>query len=172
MREQPEFITDRLILRMLESTDDDALFRLRSNPIVNKYIARRSPINTKEMAVFIKNKKEDIERGKILYWGINKLKNQNLIGTICLWNFDHENSTAEIGYEQHPDFHGRGFMSEAIQRILDYGFYTLKLKAIEAFTNKQNKASLKLLKKFKFKHDPSRTDKGFPENIILIKTND
>ena len=172
MRIQPKLLTKNLTLQGLQPKDAQALFLLRSNPEVNNYIARKPPLNIEEIDIFIKNKNKDIQDGKILYWGISQKNAQQLIGTICLWNFDDINSIAEIGYELHPDFHGKGIMSEAIVTILDYGFNTLKLDVIEAFTNQHNEGSLKLLEKFNFKLDASRKDKDVPENLILIKTND
>ena len=38
-------------------------------------------------------------------------------------------------------------MSEALQKVVEYGFATMQLTSIDAYTNKDNLASLALLKK-------------------------
>lgn len=84
-----------------------------------------------------------------------------LIGTICLWNINQENYSAEIGYELHPEWQGKGIMKEALSKIIDYGFQKMKLKEIEAFTNPLNDSSTRLLEKNNFK-----------KKSILSPTND
>ena len=87
-----------------------------------------------------------------------------IIGSIGLRNFDSEKDYAEIGYELDPVYQQRGFMSEAFQEVLSFGFKTLELKTVEAFTHQHNKASIILLEKQKFILDPERRDEGFENN--------
>ncbi|MCP6379763.1 GNAT family N-acetyltransferase, partial [Klebsiella pneumoniae] len=78
---------------------------------------------------FIDAINEGIASKDWLYWAMILKGTQQLIGTICLWHFSNDKTTAEIGYELHPDFQGKGLMNEAIQTIIDYGFTTLQLTA-------------------------------------------
>ena len=50
----------------------------------------------------------------------------------------------------HPDYHKKGFMSEAMEVAIKFGFSKLKLHSIEAFTSKHNDNSKRLLEKFDF----------------------
>ena len=52
-----------------------------------------------------------------------------------------------MGYALHPDFHGAGVMSEAMDVVLDYGFNKMKLHSIEAHVHPDNLASINLLQK-------------------------
>jgi len=61
-------------------------------------------------------------------------------------------------------------MSEALSKILDYGFNRIGLKKIEAFTHKNNLKSTAMLLKNNFKHDVGRTDKDNENNIIFSIT--
>lgn len=58
-------------------------------------------------------------------------------------------------------------MSEALQDILDYGFKTLKLDKIEAYTHRENENSKQMLLKNGFSLMESKLDEGFPHNIVL-----
>lgn len=168
-RNLQEFHTDRLHIRALTNVDAVALFNLRNNPLVNLYIARTPPADVKEVEQFIHDRNTDITNGKLMYWALSLRNDPRLIGTSCLWHFNTSLNSAEVGYELHPDHHGKGIMTEVLSTILTFGFNTLKLNHIEAFTQKGNAASRKLLERFGFSIDPSRRDEHVPENLIYIK---
>ncbi len=65
------------------------------------------------------------------------------------WYLDH--SRAEIGYGMNDEeYRAKGYMSEALAAIIDYGFKKMKLNRLEAFIGPANIPSLKLVKKFDF----------------------
>lgn len=65
------------------------------------------------------------------------------------WYIDH--NRAEIGYELIDDtYKNKGFMTEALQLIIAYGFDQMSLNRIEAFISLENIPSFKLLTKFGF----------------------
>jgi [ribosomal protein S5]-alanine N-acetyltransferase len=65
------------------------------------------------------------------------------------WFLLHRRS--EIGYViTDPNYREQGLMSEALKAMLDYGFTTLNLHRIEAYTATDNLASIKLLEKNQF----------------------
>jgi ribosomal-protein-alanine N-acetyltransferase len=167
----PTLTTERLLLRQLKTTDDQAVFRIRSNEIVYKYIAKTTQINIKEAQAFIVKTNKGIANKEFLYWAITVKETHELVGTICLWNFSKDKLIAEVGYELLPDYHKKGIMNEAINKVIDFGFSVLNLKTIEAFTHKKNEASKILLIRNGFKLDAKRTDEGFPNNIIYTITN-
>ena len=72
-----------------------------------------------------------------------------------------------MGYDLKPTFQGKGIMSEALNSIVEYGFNELKLERIEAFTNKQNEHSVKLLERNGFKVNALRKDKNNALNLIF-----
>lgn len=164
----PTLITERLLLRQLKATDDQAIFRIRSSDIVYKYIAKQTQKKVAEAQAFITKTNKGIAKGEFMYWGITLKASQELIGTICLWNFSKDKLIAEIGYELYPDYHRKGIMNEVLSKIIEFGFGILNLKTIEAFTHKENEASKTLLIKNNFALEPDRKDDGFPNNIIYV----
>ena len=167
----PFLISDRLSLRPLSEMDKEAIFLLRSDKIVNEFIDRKKPENLNDALKFIKDINVRISRGESIFWAISLRGKDELIGTICLWNFSDDNQVAELGYEMNPLFQKQGLMTEAINCVIKYGFERLKLKAIEAFTNKNNLRSIRLLKKNRFTFLPNRLDEDYPLNIIFELTN-
>jgi ribosomal-protein-alanine N-acetyltransferase len=99
-----------------------------------------------------------IEKGlnkQWFYWAISSKNSPGLIGTICLWNFNEENKSAEVGYELLPIFQGKGLMQEALSNVIVFGFKTAKFKRIIAYTHSRNDKSIKLLQKAGFIRDLS-----------------
>ena len=157
----------------MKPIEEDApqIFYLRSNATVNQYILRAKQQDTNEALSFIRNRIKDTENGKIYYWAISLKGEQELIGSICLWNFSEDKTVAEVGYDLHPDYFHKGIMTEAILEVISFGFNNLQLKSIEAFTHKENANSIKLLNKCDFIFQLTRIDKGFPHNSIFILKN-
>ncbi len=162
-----KFSTERLILRTITEHDSTDILHIRSNPEINLYLHRTPPKNSFETLDFILTIKKKSAKAEIVFFGISLQNNPKLIGTICLWNFSEDRETAELGYELLPKYHGKGIMSEAVSFVLNYGFKTLNLKMIEAFTNKNNLNSIKLLQKFNFVLNENRRDEKFEENLIF-----
>jgi len=149
----PVITTQRLILRRLNIKDTKEIMMLRSDEQVNKFIDRPKSIDLTEAKQFIEKIDKGINNNEWIYWAITLKGNDNLIGTICLWNISVENDTAEIGYELLPTFQGKGIMQEAITKIIEYGFNKMKLKVITAFTHINNTQSTNLLMKYNFLPD-------------------
>ena len=66
---------------------------------------------------------------------------------------DAANGSAEIGYELKTACQGKGLMQEAMTAVISFGWQTMGLRKITAFTHRENKRSLQLLKKFNFSRD-------------------
>lgn len=162
----PVLETDRLTLRAINLEDAKAIFGLRANKEVNKYIQREPLKNLSEARAFIDQTMHLVADNKGIFWVLESKNSAELLGAIGLRNFDVSENYAEIGYEIHPDFQERGYMTEAFEEVLMYAFDKMDLKTIEAFTHKNNLASITLLHKLDFDLQTDRTDEGFEDNRI------
>jgi len=156
----PILTTERLTLRQLEISDEQEIFTLRSDNDVNKYLDRKKA-NTIDVARdFINKVNENIDKNDSLYWAITFKDNNKLVGTICLFSFSNENDKCEIGYELLPNFQKQGIMQEAVEKVIDYAFTTIKVKNIDAIFHRDNQNSINLLRKFSFidSNEPDKTD--------------
>ena len=152
----PLLTTDRLVLRQPTHEDDKALFVLRSDEAVNKFIERSAPASLEDVRKFIERLNASISKNESGYWAICMKDIPELIGTICLWNFSNDGSSAELGYELLPGFQGRGIMHEAVKKIIGFAFSKLQLQKIEGWTDPGNIASTKILLKHGFVRDIER----------------
>ena len=142
----PILETGRLRLRKITLDDAPDIFVLRTNAEAMKYI-NKPRLNTIDDAIELINKMNEPVR---INWGIT-LKNENkVIGTIGYHRVEKEHYRAEIGYMLLPQFWNTGLMTEAITRVIDFGFNKMNLHSIEAIINPGNTVSRKLLQKFNF----------------------
>ncbi len=159
--------TNRLALRYPKEKDNKVIQFLRSDKTVNAYVERPRTNSLEEANQFIIDINRKILAEQLFYWCIIINDYPKVIGTICLWNFSKNRNLAEVGYDLHPKFHGQGIMSEALQCILEYGFLSLNLQYIEAFTHKNNEPSKRLLIKNNFHLMKNRKDENNNNNIIF-----
>jgi ribosomal-protein-alanine N-acetyltransferase len=149
----PELGTQRLLLRQLNAQDAGNLSSLRSMESMNKYIDRPNTLSLIEAQQLIIKLNNGIKDNNWIFWAVTCKPDDRLIGTACLWNIAKEVQRAELGYELHPDFQGKGIMLEGVTKVLDYGFNRMLLKKIEAVVHEENNASIKLLGKLNFNRD-------------------
>ncbi len=146
----PILNTERLTLRQLSIADAPSIFELRSDSEINKYLDR-APSKTIDDAVgFIQKIVEMVNRGESLYWVVTLTESGEFVGAIGLFGFSDAQDACEIGYELLPRFQGRGIMSEAVEKVLEYATQGLNVQKIEAFTHKDNQNSTRLLTRLGF----------------------
>lgn len=166
----PILTSERLTLRQLSAKDDSAIFALRSDTEINKYLGRQASRTIEDAITFINNINDNIKRNDSIYWAITLTNSKIFVGTICLFDYTNEKNKCEIGYELLTNFQGQGIMQEATTKVIDYAFQTMQLKKIEAFTHNDNLSSIKLLTKLDFKKS-KEADNENPECAIFTLTN-
>jgi len=166
----PILATERLTLRQLVINDEREIFTLRSDSEINKYLDRQLSNTIDDARNFIKKVNENINKNDSLYWAITLSDKNVLIGTICLFSFSDETDKCEIGYELLTNFQGQGIMTEALEKVIDFAFNTIKVQKIEAFFHIDNQSSIKLLEKFSFK-DSNKPDKTDTNLVCYHMTN-
>ena len=166
----PILTTERLSLRQLVIDDEQEIFTLRSDSEINKYLDRQISNTIDDARNFINKVNENISKSDSLYWAITLSDKNILVGTICLFSFSDENDKCEIGYELLTNYQGQGIMKEAVEKVIDYTFNTIKVQKIEAIFHRDNQRSIKLLEKFSFRdsNEPDNTD---PDLLYYHLTN-
>jgi [ribosomal protein S5]-alanine N-acetyltransferase len=165
----PLLSTSRLRLRRVSEEDVKHIMFLRSDPEVNKFVNRPTPKNTDDVLEFIDKLENQFEAGLGIYWVITLKDKEDMIGSICLWNFSADRKMAELGYDLHPSFQKQGVMAEAIENVVGFGFETLLLEEIEAYTQNNNLPSITLLKKQKFICVEGKDDPDNKLNLVFSK---
>ena len=142
----PTLYTERLSLRAMHPIDAEDMFDYAKRPEVTKYLLWREHESisfTRDYLIYVGRR---YALGDFYDWAIIDRESRKMIGTCGFTKIDTANNSAEIGYVLNPDFHRRGFGSEAVKRILKFGFEELKLNRIEARFMQGNEASLALMR--------------------------
>lgn len=138
------FETERLILRVLTKDDVDAIFALRSDAEMMRFI--RAPQKRSESENWIELISSRWATERIGFCGVIEKKSNELIGWCGLWRLE-ESGEIEIGYAIEKKSWGKGLATEAARRILQYGFDELKLDKIVAVARFENKSSRRVMEK-------------------------
>ncbi len=146
----PRLTTNRLDLREVTASDAEFIHFMRNDSKVNEFVDRPKTESVSDAASFIEQRHQDLFYKRAVYWGIELKTNSFLVGTITLWNMDLKEGYAELGFDLHPSFQGRGLMHEAVEEVLNFGFNLLLLSKITAITSPQNLGSQKVLQKHEF----------------------
>jgi len=168
----PEIKTKRLLLRKLINSDWEMISYLRSDKEVNEFIKRPTAGSKEKALEFILKTNKGIDDQNLNYWAITEKDNNEMIGSICLWNFSQDQKLAEVGYDLSPEFQRKGIMDESLKSILEFGFKKLDLDIIEAYTHKNNESSKKLLERNGFTFVRGKKDEHNQYNIIYEIKND
>ncbi len=108
-------------------------------------------------------------------WGIQLKENNKVVGTVGFHNWE-PNVKAEIGFGLNKDYRKKGFVTEAINATIEYGFNELKLLSIEAHIDPSNTNSKKVLENTGF-IQKAHLKKNFFSNgeyydtLVYVKTN-
>jgi RimJ/RimL family protein N-acetyltransferase len=84
-----------------------------------------------------------------IWTAISKLENK-MVGDLCIVGEPNSEGEIEIGYGTHQEFQNKGFMTEMVGGMIEWVKTQPNVKTILASTEKQNKASGKVLKKNNF----------------------
>ncbi len=149
----PTIEANRICLRWISEADTDAFYAVYSNPEVMRYWSTPPLADREAAAGLIKKIQEDWKRRIILKWGIALRPDDQLIGSLTLFNLDFNHRRAEIGYALGREHWGHGYMNEALMTLLKYAFESLDLHRIEADVDPRNAASIRTLEKLGFQRE-------------------
>ncbi|MFL5729061.1 MAG: GNAT family N-acetyltransferase [Cytophagaceae bacterium] len=143
--------TERLILREILPSDDEAMFRMDSDKEVHKYLGNK-PLTeirqARENIVSIRQQyvENGIGRCAVIYKGSLEFMGWCGIKLVKTETNKHSNYY-DIGYRFMPAYWGKGFATESARAALKYGFTEMNLSVIYGTALAANKSSLHVLEK-------------------------
>ncbi|MBU9722841.1 MULTISPECIES: GNAT family N-acetyltransferase [Bacillaceae] len=149
----PTLETERLILRELTKDDVDGIFACFSNDQVTRFYGQETLKDRKQAEQIVEFFSNNFLEKRGIRWGIERKGTAEIIGTVGFNAWIPKHKRAEIGYEIHPNFWRKGYTSEAVARVISYGFDELNLNRIGAVVFIENAASDQLLAKQGFQKE-------------------
>lgn len=142
----PLMETPRLLLRRITKEDAPEVYYFRATPALNLYTLRPLITEMQQAIDFIDMVEAQIDKNEGISWVIClKDAPEKMIGDIAIWRLVKEHFRGELGYVLHPDFHGKGLMSEALKSVIDFAFVEMGLHSLEANVTPGNDPSTILL---------------------------
>ena len=140
--------TDRLFIReYIEEDWRDVLAYQSDDRYLQFYTWEdRTPEDARKFVRQFINWEREIPRTKYQLAVVMPLENR-VVGSVGLRLSKFGSQKAELGYELHPDFWGKGLITEASAAILEFGFTTLRLHRVFAQTTSDNAASIRVLER-------------------------
>jgi [ribosomal protein S5]-alanine N-acetyltransferase len=151
VKEYPALETERTILRILTKDDAKEVLNHFSDPVVTMFMDIEPCKDLKEAEEIIQYHEDDLG----CRWGIFDKCHGNFLGTIGFHNFRKidEEFIAEIGFDLSTRYWGKGYMTEVIEEVIQFGFTRMGLDTIDATVEPNNEKSNNIMTKFEFKRD-------------------
>ncbi len=146
----PELETDRLLLRMWTKRDAAALFEYAKDPDVGPNAGWKPHANVGESRLII----DQLFR-RNMTWAIVEKDTGIVIGSI---GFEEDKyrpdiPSKEMGYSLAKSRWGKGYMTEAANRLIRYGFEELDLAVLMIRTSETNFRSQRVIEKCGFTYE-------------------
>jgi len=149
MTNQIEITTERLLLKSITPQIINTLFNEKTEAEIKQFFdADENGYNR------LKNMHEggmETHSISLLYFLVFNKETNAIIGDCGFHTWNKSHRRAELFYNlKHDRDKRKGIMSEAVTKVLDFGFTRMELHRVEALTATGNIASIKLLKRFHF----------------------
>lgn len=128
----PEYETDRLLLRKLLPKDACDMFAYARLPETSKYLLWEPHPSETYTLDLIRYLQKEYTTGRYSDFAIILKENSKMIGTVGFTSYDDKNKVAEVGYVISPEYWHRGIATEALSAILGIAFNELKAERVEA----------------------------------------
>jgi RimJ/RimL family protein N-acetyltransferase len=155
--------TERLRLRPFSRGDVDAVFSYRQRADVARYLFD-GPMTHESVTEVVQQRvgqHEIAAEGDKIFLAVELSASQQMIGELSLILRDGPSRQAEIGYIFHPDFHGRGYASEAARVLLRMGFEGAGVHRIFARCATGNIASWRVMERLGMRREAHFREHAF-----------
>lgn len=149
----PTLTTDRLVLRKISISDAEDMYDYSKDSGVTQYLLWEPHPDTIYTEQYIHYLQERYAVGDYYDFAIECKETGKMIGTVGFTSFDLPNHSAEVGYVVSPVYQGKGYATEALQRVISFGFHVCGLVRISAVCMKENTASLRVMEKCGMKRE-------------------
>jgi RimJ/RimL family protein N-acetyltransferase/predicted enzyme related to lactoylglutathione lyase len=143
--------TERLLLRPIDPERDvDAMHAYLSREDVCAYIPP-TPGTREQIAERLARPERTrsvlTKEGQVLALAVVLKETGTLIGDVVLFWHSAQHRSGEIGYAFNPDYHGKGYATEAAEALLRLAFDGLGLRRVTARIDQENPASAAVVRK-------------------------
>lgn len=145
--ESPQIETERLILRPLEMSDDEAVYAYGRDPEVTRHVIFETHKSIDDARTFLASVQESRTKGIGTNWALIDRSTNFLFGSIGLHHYDEEHKRIEVGYALAATHWNQGYGTEALSAVIDLIFRKTDINRIEANCYLPNVGSARVMEK-------------------------
>ncbi len=153
-RAGPRLETERLLLRRWAAADLDGLAAMNADPEVMEHFP--ATLSRAEAALLLARLEAGFERDGYGFWAVELRDGGTLAGFVGLSPVPDDLPLApavEVGWRLGREHWGKGIAHEGAQAAIAYGFGTLGIDEIVAYTAAGNERSRRLMERLGMSHD-------------------
>ncbi|MBW1601607.1 GNAT family N-acetyltransferase [Streptomyces sp. JJ66] len=139
--------TERLILRAFKAGDEEDAYAFESRADVARYLYNEPRTREEITRLMTERSAQTVLRREGDNIQLAVEGDGTVIGYVLLTWVSERHQQGEFGYVLHPDYHGRGFATEAAVEMLRLGFDRLGLHWITARCDARNTASARVMER-------------------------
>lgn len=158
--------TERLLLRKVTADDVPDIFAYASDPDVARYVTWNAHKNTEETRDFVDRILARYAHAKLAPWGIVIRQTGRLVGMCDFISWEPKHHRAEVGYVLSKAHWGRGYMTEAVSVLIDFGFKNMDLNRITARCYIPNIGSARVMEKCGLTFEGVQREVTFAKNAF------
>lgn len=142
--------TERLVLREHISEDANAILEIFGDIEVMRFFGMKPIQSLNAARKMIDYFKKSSEENGLNRWAVVLKDLDAVVGSIFYTNIEKPYFRAEIGYLLSRKHWGKGIMTEALERIISFGFEQMNLNKIQALITIDNQRSFALIERLGF----------------------
>jgi len=151
--------TDRLLLRQFQYADsDDMLKYWISDEKIQSMYSEPTYKTQEELRPLLDKYISGYQKEDYYRWAIVEKGSDLCIGQIALFFVSTANECCEMEYCLGSDFHRKGYMTEAVNRILQFCFEDVNFHRVQVSHNSLNRASKGVIDKCGFVYEGTFRD--------------
>jgi RimJ/RimL family protein N-acetyltransferase len=139
--------TERLLLRRLTPADVDTAVAHELDPEIMRFIRDVPTPEAARQKVLAFLEPWRAEEGRWLILAVVPKGQERMVGIVGCRVTTAAHEAMELGYRLHSDVHGRGYASEASQRLVDFLFDEVGLHKLIALCTAENTGSYRVMEK-------------------------
>lgn len=145
-----ELYTDRLKIRSLQREDWQVYLSIHQDPSVNQFVRRPDSVEVIADKFASRLTPWVFESGDWLTLTIEELTTGQIVGFTGLYASNVTLAHAEVGYMLSPVSHGKGYATESLNAVIDWGCLQYQIHKFVGVCVKDNRASARVLEKCAF----------------------
>jgi ribosomal-protein-alanine N-acetyltransferase len=149
----PTITTERLVLRKMLPKDAEDMYEYAQEPLVTNFLLWEPHVSIKFTQSYLKFIQTQYAAASFFDWAVTLADSGKMIGTCGFASIDTDNDAGEIGYVINPEYWGKGYATEALSRMLSFGFGVLGMHRIYVRIMSGNLASERVAKKCGMRHE-------------------